>query len=101
LAEALDAERYYHPTVGYYEHMPASVVRALCGRGGLAQLFQIRLRPQSMGPAGLLVSLQDEIEARAAELRAIHGKPPQGFREQLFDLYARRRARRRSAVTSA
>jgi hypothetical protein len=24
-------ERYYHPTVGYYEHMPASLVRAYVG----------------------------------------------------------------------
>ena len=41
-------ERYYHPSVGFYEHT-ADVARArLCRRGGVAQLFQIRLRPQSM-----------------------------------------------------
>ena len=69
-------ERYYHPSVGYYEHMPASLVRDYVGEDSLAELFQIRLRPQSLGPAGLLVSLQDQVEGEPPELRALHGKPP-------------------------
>src|SRR4029453_3102504 len=41
----------------------AGVARArLCRRGGVAELFQVRLRPQPVGPAGLLGSLQNEVE---------------------------------------
>ena len=72
----LDAPRALLPPERRLLRAHAGLARArLCRRGGVAELFQIRLRPQSMGPAGLLVSLQDQDQARAAELRALHGRP--------------------------
>ena len=50
-------ERYYHHSVGFYEHMPAWRVRDYVGEEIWRELFQIRLRPQSLGPASLLVFL--------------------------------------------
>ena len=59
-------ERYYHQSVGYLRAHARLPRARLCRRGGVAELFQIRLRPQPVGPAGLLVSLQDEIETARA-----------------------------------
>ena len=74
-APARAAERYYHHSVGFYEHMPRLARARLCRRGGVAALFQIRLRPQSVGPAGLMVSLQDQ-DRRAIRpsFEQLHGK---------------------------
>ena len=58
-------------------------------------LFQIRLRPQSLGPANLLVLLQDQDQGEPAELRELHGKPPPRLCRQSRNLYGRRRARGR------
>src|SRR5262249_61351403 len=48
----------------------------LCRRGGVAELFQVRLRPQPLGPAGVGGSLQKQIETRAPARLAAHARPP-------------------------
>jgi hypothetical protein len=90
----LRPERYYHPTVGFYEHMPASVLRAYVGEEIWRSYFKFAFE-QSLGPAGLLVPLQDQVEAVAAQFRALHGGLARSLREQLFNLYARHDRRRR------
>src|SRR4029079_925522 len=45
-------------------------------RKGLAELFQIRLRSQSVGPAGLVVSPPLSAEGHPAALRRVHAFGP-------------------------
>ncbi len=60
-------ERYYHhPSVGFYEHMPARTVREDIWRS----YFKFSL--ELVGPAGIVVLLQDQVEGRATELRELH-----------------------------
>src|SRR5262245_11425347 len=62
LTQAADAARALLPSERRLLRAHACLARArLCRRSGVAQLFQIRLRPQSLGPAGVVVSLQDEV----------------------------------------
>jgi hypothetical protein len=61
-------ERYWHPSVGFYEQS-AWRVRDMSAKR-VWRLFQIRLRPQPLGPADLLVALQDEVEVENAILKA-------------------------------
>src|SRR5262245_14307166 len=61
----------------------AGVARARLSRRGGVVVFQIWLRPQSLGPAGVVVSLQAEVEAGAAELRVLHGEPRSRLCRQL------------------
>ena len=74
LAQAPDAAGALLPPQRRLLRAYAGVARArLCGRRGVAELFQIRLRPQSVGPANLPVSLQDQVKREAAEPRPVHG----------------------------
>jgi hypothetical protein len=76
LIRGVDAPRaLHHPSVGYYEHIPASRVRDYVG-GRYGELFQVRLRPQPMGPAG-----------RGISTRPSRARPPS------FEHFATSRAR--------
>ena len=57
---------------GFYNHMPAAEARRAHRRHGLAELFQIRLRPKPVGPAGLLLSSPLPEREGAAVLCKLH-----------------------------
>ena len=85
-------ERYYHPTVGFYEHMPAWRVRAYLGEQVWWSYFKFAFDRNPWDRQISWYLLQDQDQAVAAELRPLHEHRKRAYVHQFCATTRRRSA---------